>query len=246
METVEGRRAVYELLKSRGRVAKIYIAANIKPSDIVEKIEALANKQGVRVERVDKQRLDELSQSRAHQGVIAAVEAFRYASFAELAESLDIAQNPVVVLLDGITDPQNFGALLRSADASGVAGVIVAKRRVAPVTAAVHKASAGATAYVRIAQVSNLVYTIEELKDMGFWIVGASEKSHELYFELDLKRPIAIVLGSEGAGISRLISEKCDYLVAIPMEGHVASLNVSVAGALMMYEALRQRIENRE
>ncbi|PIU27999.1 MAG: 23S rRNA (guanosine(2251)-2'-O)-methyltransferase RlmB [Candidatus Aquicultor secundus] len=242
METVEGRRAVYEVLKSRGRVTKIYIAAQTKPSDIVEKIEALANKQGIRVDRVDKQRLDELSRSRAHQGVIATIESYRYASFAELAESLDITQNPVVVLLDGITDPQNFGALLRSAEASGVAGVIVAKRRVSPVTAAVHKASAGATAYVKIAQVSNLAYTIDELKEVGFWVVGASEKSRELYFELDLNRPIAIVLGSEGAGISRLISEKCDYLVAIPMQGHVSSLNVSVAGALMMFEALRQRL----
>ncbi len=242
METVEGRRAVYELLKSRSRITKLYMAAQTKPSDIIEKIEALANKQGIRIERIDKQRLDELSHSRAHQGVIAAVESYKYASFAELAESLDISQNPVVVLLDGITDPQNFGALLRSADASGVAGVIVAKRRVSPVTAAVHKASAGATAYVKIAQVSNLVYLIEELKEMGFWVVGASETASELYFDLDLDRPIAIVLGSEGAGISRLISEKCDYLAAIPMRGHVSSLNVSVAGALMMFETLRQRL----
>ena len=242
METVEGRRAVYELLQSRRQAVKILIAKNIKPSDIVKKIEALANEQGIRIDRVDKERLDELSQSRAHQGVIAIVEHYHYLSFAELSKGLDKSKNPVLLILDEITDPQNFGALIRSADAAGVSGIIVAKRRSAPMSAVVHKASAGATAYVKIAQVSNLAYTIDDLKEMGFWIAGASERAERLYFEADLNLPVAIVLGSEGKGISRLVSEKCDFMVAIPMEGHVSSLNVSVAGALLMYEALRQRI----
>ncbi|MCL6471275.1 MAG: 23S rRNA (guanosine(2251)-2'-O)-methyltransferase RlmB [Firmicutes bacterium] len=241
METVEGRQAVYELLKSRKHINKIYIAQNVKPSDILSKIEALANKQGVSIERVDRQHLDELSRSRSHQGVIALVEPYKYLSLAEFLKGIDMAKKPVILLLDGVTDPQNFGAIIRSADAAGIAGIIVTKRRVAPVTATVHKASAGATAYVKIAQVSNLAYTIDDLKEEGFWVIGASEKAVQVYFKADLNMPIAIVLGSEGKGLSRLIAEKCDLLVAIPMKGHVSSLNVSVAGALLMYEALRQR-----
>ncbi|HEY3375649.1 MAG TPA: 23S rRNA (guanosine(2251)-2'-O)-methyltransferase RlmB [Candidatus Aquicultor sp.] len=243
MDTVEGRRPVYELLRSSRQVTRVLIAKNVKPSSAIKDIETLANKKGIRIDRVDGARLDEISQSRVHQGVIAQVEGYQYYSFADLAHSLDIGRNPVLLLLDGVTDPQNFGALIRTANAAGVAGIIVTKKRVAPVTAAVHKASAGATAYTKIAQVSNLVYTIEDLKEMGFWIVGTSDTANEYYFDADFKRPIAIVLGSEGKGISRLVAEKCDYLVAIPMKGEVASLNVSVAGAIVMYEALRQRME---
>jgi len=241
LESVEGRRAVYELLRSPRRVSKILLAKSIKPSDIIEKIEALANKQGIRIDRVDKQRLDEVSRSRAHQGVIAIVEPYGYISFSEFAQGLDISKSPVVLILDEVTDPQNFGALIRTADAAGIEGVIVTKRRSAPITAAVHKASAGATAYMKIVQVSNLSYAIEDLKEMGFWITGASEKADRAYFELDFRQPTAIVLGSEGKGISRLVAEKCDFLARIPMKGRVSSLNVSVAGALFMYEALRQR-----
>lgn len=242
METVEGRRAVYELLKSSQQVAKIYIAKNLKPSDIVEKIEALATKQGVHIDRVDKLKLDEMSKTGVHQGIIALAEPFKYLTFAELAKSLNTDKKPALLLLDGITDPQNFGALLRTADAAGISGVIVTKKRASPITPAVHKASAGATAYVKIAQVSNLTYTINDLKKMGFWIVGASEKAGKLYFEADFNLPVAIVLGGEGKGVSRLVKEKCDYLVSIPMKGKISSLNVSVAGGILMYEVLRQRL----
>src|SRR3990172_2726893 len=165
------------LRSSSQRVNRLLVAKNIvpkAPTDIMAKIEALAHEQGVRIDRIDRRELDELATSRAHQGVVAIVEEpYRYLSLGEFAHSLDIAQRPVVLLLDGVTDPQNFGALLRSADATGVAGVIVAKRRSAPVTAAGHKASAGATAYVKLVQVSNLSYAIDELKEMGFWVVGA-------------------------------------------------------------------------
>jgi len=219
------------------------LAKNIKPSDIIERIEALASKQGVRIEKVDKSQLDEIAQSMAHQGVVAIVEPYKYLSFSELVENMDIKENPVLLILDEVTDPQNFGALIRTADAAGVAGVIISKRRASPMTAVVHKASAGATAYTKIAQVSNLAYTIDDLKEMGFWVIGAAEKADELYFEADFNLPVVIVLGSEGKGISRLITEKCDFLVAIPMKGRVPSLNVSVAGALLMYEALRQRVK---
>jgi len=241
METVEGRRAVYELLQSSRRVKRILIAKQIKPTDIMEKIEALAKRQGVRIDIADKQRLDEVADSRAHQGVIAYVEAYGYLTFAELSSRLDVSAKPVLLLLDGVTDPQNFGALIRTADATGAAGVIITKRRSSPVTAVVHKASAGATSYVDIAQVSNLSYAIEELKEMGFWVVGTSEEADRFYYEIDLNMPLALVLGSEGSGLSRLVLEKCDYLAAIPMKGRVSSLNVSVAGAVMLYEALRQR-----
>ncbi|MBE0446531.1 MAG: 23S rRNA (guanosine(2251)-2'-O)-methyltransferase RlmB [Actinobacteria bacterium] len=241
METVEGRRAVYELLRSSRHIGRVLIARNIKPSDIIVKIEALANKRGIRIDRVERQELDDISQSRAHQGVVAIVRPYNYLSFSEFARGLDIGKNPVLLLLDGITDPQNFGALVRTADAAGIDGIIVTKRRSAPITAAVHKASAGATAYMKIVQVSNLSYAIDALKEMGFWVVGTSEKADRVYFKVDFRQPTAIVLGSEGAGISRLVAEKCDYLAAIPMKGQVSSLNVSVAGALLMYEALRQR-----
>jgi len=244
LETVEGRQAVFELLKSRKRVSKLLLAKNIKPSDIVERIEALASKQGVRIERVDKRQLDEIAQSMAHQGVVAIVESYKYLSFSELTEGMDIKAKPVLLILDGVTDPQNFGALIRTADGAGVTGIIVSKRRVSPMTAVVHKASAGATAYMKIAQVSNLAYAIDDLKEMGFWIIGATGDAGKFYFEADFNLPVAIVLGSEGKGISRLITEKCDFLVAIPMKGRVSSLNVSVAGALLMYEALRQRAMN--
>ena len=241
METVEGRRTVYELLRSAGRVEKILIAKESKPTDILEKIEALAKEQGVRIDTVDKDRLDDIAGSRAHQGVIAYITAYEYLPFTELCSGLDIATNPVILLLDGVTDPQNFGALIRSADATGAAGVVITKRRSAPVTAAVHKASAGATAYVDIAQVSNLSYAIDELKEMGFWVVGASEKAKRAYYEIDLNMPLVVVLGSEGGGLSRLVAEKCDFLASIPMKGNISSLNVSVAGAVLLYEALRQR-----
>jgi 23S rRNA (guanosine2251-2'-O)-methyltransferase len=242
LETVEGRHPVYEMLKSSRRVAKVLIADNLKASDIIADIETLAKKQGVLVSRVDRRDLDEFTGSRAHQGVMAVLKTpHEHLSFADFANELDIGKSPIVLVLDEITDPQNFGALIRTADAAGVAGIVVSKRRSAPMTAAVHKASAGATSYVNIAQVSNLVYTIEDLKEMGFWIVGASEKARQSYYEADLTGPIAIVLGSEGKGISRLLREKCDFLISIPMKGKLSSLNVSVAGALLMFEAVRQR-----
>ncbi|MBS3908109.1 MAG: 23S rRNA (guanosine(2251)-2'-O)-methyltransferase RlmB [Actinobacteria bacterium] len=241
METVEGRRTVYELLRSAGRVEKILIAKESKSTDILDKIEALARKQGVRIDTVDKDRLDDIAGSRVHQGVIAYISAYEYLPFSEFCSRLDITAKPVVLLLDGVTDPQNFGALIRSADATGAAGVVVTKRRSAPVTAAVHKASAGATAYVDITQVSNLSYAIDELKEMGFWVVGASEKAGRAYYDIDFNMPLVVVLGSEGGGLSRLVAEKCDFLAAIPMRGEISSLNVSVAGAVLLYEALRQR-----
>lgn len=242
METVEGRHPVYEMLKSSHRVAKILIANNLKASDILTDIETLAEKQGVIISRVDRRDLDEFTGSRAHQGLMAILKTpHEHLSFTDFANELDIADNPLILVLDGVTDPQNFGALIRTADAAGMDGIVVSKRRSAPMTAAVHKASAGATSYVKIAHVSNLVYMIEDLKEMGFWIVGASEKAEQTYFEADLTGPIAIVLGSEGKGISRLLREKCDFLVSIPMKGQVSSLNVSVAGALIMFESIRQR-----
>jgi 23S rRNA (guanosine2251-2'-O)-methyltransferase len=242
LDTIEGRHPVYEMLKSSRRVAKVLIANNLKTAEIIADIEALAKKQGVLVSRVDRRDLDEFTGSRSHQGVMAIIkEPQEFLSFADFANDLDMDLNPVVLMLDEITDPQNFGALIRSADAAGIDGIIIPKRRSAPMSAVVHKASAGASSHMKIVQVSNLVYTIEDLKEMGFWVMGASEKAKQQYFEIDLKGPIVIVMGSEGRGISRLLREKCDFLAAIPMQGNVASLNVSVAGAILMFEVVRQR-----
>ncbi|MBI4733520.1 MAG: 23S rRNA (guanosine(2251)-2'-O)-methyltransferase RlmB, partial [Rubrobacteridae bacterium] len=205
-------------------------------------IEALAKKQGILVSRVDRRDLDEFTGSRVHQGVIAILkEPQEFLSFADFAAELDMDSNPIVLILDEVTDPQNFGALIRSADAAGIDGIIISKRRSAPMSAAVHKASAGASLHMKIVHVSNLVYTIEDLKEMGFWVTGASEKAKQQYYEIDFTGPMVIVLGSEGKGISRLLREKCDFLAAIPMYGKVSSLNVSVAGAILMFEAVRQR-----
>jgi 23S rRNA (guanosine2251-2'-O)-methyltransferase len=165
---------------------------------------------------------------------------FQYYSFKKLLG--DIGRiNPFLLVLDGITDPQNFGALLRSAESCGVTGVIIAKRRSSPVTAAVFKASAGGIFHLKLVRVANLVTTLKELKKKGVWVVGTAPEAEVAYFAVDFKLPLAIILGSEHRGISRLLREECDLLISIPMLGNIKSLNVSVAGALIMYEVMRQR-----
>ncbi|WP_456432250.1 23S rRNA (guanosine(2251)-2'-O)-methyltransferase RlmB [Thermosulfuriphilus sp.] len=181
-----------------------------------------------------------------HQGVMAYVEAFRYACLEEIRAAWQRASEaPFVLLLDQITDPHNLGALIRSAEAAGVHGVIIPKHRAARVTGTVEKASAGATEHVLISRVTNLVRTINWLKEEGLWIVGAAPQAKQLLYEVDFRTPVAIVIGSEGRGLRRLVAESCDIMARIPLRGRISSLNASVAGALFLFEVVRQRLDKR-
>jgi len=241
MDMLEGRNSVLEALRSDRTINKILISKGDKEGSI-KQIIALAKEKGVVVQETDRISLDKISTTRAHQGVIAFVAAKDYV---EVEDILEIAkskgEDPFVILLDGITDPQNFGSILRTANAVGAHGVVIPKRRAIGLTAAVSKASAGAIEYVPVARVTNLSQTIEYLKEQNLWIVGTDQSGEKSFYESDLKGPIALVIGSEGEGMSRLVSEKCDFIVNIPMKGEISSLNAAVAGAIVMYEILKQK-----
>lgn len=237
---LEGRNAILEVLKTERDIEKVYIQKGDLEGTI-RKIVAQAVDKGVVVQEISKQKMDELSQTKNHQGVIAVVSAHEYA---ELQDIFDAAatknEKPFIIILDEITDPHNLGAILRSADAAGAHGVIIPKRRSVGLTAVVGKTSAGAIEYVPVVRVTNIAKTIDELKKLGVWIACADMKGTD-YYDADLKGSIALVIGSEGDGVGRLIKEKCDFTVTIPMYGKISSLNASVAGGLLMYEVVRQR-----
>ncbi|NLJ33982.1 MAG: 23S rRNA (guanosine(2251)-2'-O)-methyltransferase RlmB [Firmicutes bacterium] len=241
-DTIEGRNTVLEALRSGGRpLHKIYMLAG-KKSGPLREIQRLAQKKGIDLEEVGRGRLNQLAITRNHQGVIALAAAKEYV---ELATILNLArerrEDPFLLILDGIEDPHNLGALLRSAEGAGVHGVVIPKRRAAQLTAAVGRASAGAMEYMAVAQVTNLTRAIKELQEQGIWVAGAHPQGEKLYTDADLTGPIAIVIGAEGRGIRRLIKENCDFLLSLPMKGRISSLNASVAGSLFMYEVVRQR-----
>ena len=238
---IEGRNPVIEALRSGRDIEKILISKGNKEGSI-KKIMAMAKENRVFVQYVDKNKINQISTSGAHQGVIAYVAAYRYH---ELEEILDAARSKeediILIILDEITDPHNLGSIIRTADAVGVHGVIIPKRRSVGLTAAVAKTSAGAIEYVPVTRVTNLSRTIDYLKEQGIWVVGADMDGEKLHYDSDLAGNIAFIIGSEGKGISRLVKEKCDFLVKLPMMGRVSSLNASVAASILMYEALRQR-----
>jgi len=200
-----------------------------------------AERRGIDVRSVDRAELDRLANGGAHQGVVAHLAQFRQYGLAELMESASGV--PLIVVVDGVEDPQNFGAIVRTADAVGVDGVVYQTRRAAPTSAAAMRASAGAMAHVRLAPVVNIARTIEELKSLGVWSVGLDASAPLRYHEVDLDQPLALVLGAEGKGLRRLVRERCDWLVSLPMCGQVSSLNVSVAAGVVLYEAIRRRGE---
>ncbi len=238
---IEGRNPVIEALRSGRDIEKILISKGNKEGSI-KKIMAMAKENRVFIQYVDKNKINQISTSGAHQGVIAYVAAYRYH---ELEEILDAARSKeediILIILDEITDPHNLGSIIRTADAVGVHGVIIPKRRSVGLTAAVAKTSAGAIEYVPVTRVTNLSRTIDYLKEQGIWVVGADMDGEKLHYDSDLAGNIAFIIGSEGKGISRLVKEKCDFLVKLPMKGRVSSLNASVAASILMYEALRQR-----
>lgn len=218
-----------------GTVRRLRIAerAGERLREVIEQ----ATQAGVRVERVPQEAIDRLARGVTHQGVIADVESERAVGLQELAEG----PSPLIVVLDAIEDPHNLGAILRTADAAGVSGVVVQSRRSALHAGTVAKTSAGALSHVRVAEVVNIARAIEELKELGVWSVGLAGEAEQSYDEVDLTGPVALVMGAEGAGLRRLVREKCDFLVSIPMAGHVGSLNVSVAAGIALFEAVRQR-----
>lgn len=236
-----GRNTVLEAIKSGRTINKILVAKGEHYGSIRE-ILAHAKVNKIIVNEVMGAKLDEMAKGIRHQGVAAFVAPVEYQDFdSMLSEAFESDESPILVLLDEIQDPHNFGAILRSCDATGVKGVIIPKRRSCPLSQAVAKTSSGAIEYVPVARVTNIAQTIKILKQKGFWIVGADMNGDKKYFDADMKGPLVIVIGSEGEGISRLTKESCDFLVQIPMKGRVTSLNASVAGSLLLYEALRQR-----
>ncbi|HWI66389.1 MAG TPA: 23S rRNA (guanosine(2251)-2'-O)-methyltransferase RlmB [Symbiobacteriaceae bacterium] len=238
---IEGRIPVLEALKAGREINKLLVAKGAREGSILQVI-GVAREQGVIIQEVDRARLDTLAPGRNHQGVIAMVAAHTYAEVDDIfAAAQAKGEDPLILVLDGIEDPQNLGSLLRTADAVGAHGIIIPERRAAGLTETVAKVSAGAVEYVPVARVVNISRTIEELKERGVWVVGTHQDAKELYHQARLTGPLAVVIGGEGKGIGRLVSEKCDFMVRLPMLGHVTSLNAAVAGAILVYEIRRQR-----
>ena len=239
---IEGRNALNEALRAGRTIDKLYVASGDIDRSL-SRLVAQAKQAGAVVVRTERAHLDQMSPTGAHQGVIASVAAHGYASLDEVfARAQSRGEAPLIVLCDGLSDPHNLGAILRSAECAGAHGVVIPKRRSVGLTAVVAKASAGALEYMPVVRVSNIASAIRELKDRGVWVLGAAGEGTTTLYEADLRGPTAIVIGSEGDGMSRLTAEQCDYLVRIPMKGEITSLNASAAAAILLYEAVRQRI----
>ena len=239
--TIEGRNAVMEAFRAGKTIDKLFVLDGCQDGP-VRSIVREAKKRDTIIQFVAKERLDQMSETGKHQGVIAYAAAYHYAQVEEMlqaAEEEGVA--PFLILLDGIEDPHNLGAIIRTANLSGAHGVIIPKHRAAGLTATVAKTSAGALNYTPVAKVTNLGKTMEELKEKGMWFVCADMGGESMY-QLDLRGPIGLVIGNEGSGVSRLVKEKCDFVASIPMKGDIDSLNASVAAGVLSYEVVRQRM----
>lgn len=240
-----GRNPVLELLSSDRDIEKIYIKRGEREGSL-SKIYAMAREKKIPISEVDKSRLDEMTHGGVHQGVAAIAAMKEFVSVADIVNiARDKGEKPLIVVLDGVEDPHNVGAVIRCVDGAGAHGIIVGKRHGAPMGQTVFKASAGAAEHVPVAKVTNIAAAIDELKELGVWTFAA-DMDGDSVFDTDFDCPAAIVLGNEGSGISRLVREKCDFTVSIPMMGKVNSLNVSTAGAVMLFEALRSRKKQRK
>lgn len=241
LNKLEGRNPVLEALKSKRPINKILISKGEKEGSI-KQIITLAKESGIVLQEVEKSILDSMSSTHSHQGVIAYVSVKEYVEVEDILKIAEEKNEPAfLIILDSITDVQNLGSIIRTANAVGAHGIIIPKRRAVGLTATVSKASAGAIEYVPIARVTNLAQTIEQLKKNNIWVVGTDTSGEKAFFENDLRGPVALVIGSEGEGMGKLIREKCDFVVNIPMKGEISSLNAAVAGAIVMYEILKQR-----
>lgn len=240
-DMLEGRNPVFEALKAGRQIDKILIAKGGSKGSIT-RILAIAKERKILISEVERAKLDLISQTNAHQGIIAYTAAADYVSVRDI---LEVAKNkgeaPFIIICDSLNDSHNLGSIIRTAECCGAHGVIIPKHRSVGLSAACAKAAAGATEYMGVCKVTNLARTIEDLKKEGLWICGTDATGDKLMYDADLKGPIALVIGSEGEGMSRLVKESCDFLVRIPMSGHINSLNASNAAAVLMYEAVRQR-----
>lgn len=239
--TIEGRNAVLEAFRSGKPIDKIFVLDGCQDGPVLT-IKREAKKADALIKYVSKERLDQMSETGKHQGIIAYAAAYEYASVEDILQrAADKGEPPFVILLDGIEDPHNLGAIIRTANQAGAHGVIIPKNRAVGLTATVAKASAGALHYTPVAKVTNLGKTIEELKKEGLWFV-CGDMDGETMYHLDLKGAIGLVIGNEGDGVSRLVKEKCDFIASIPMKGDIDSLNASVAAGILSYEIVRQRL----
>lgn len=243
-DIIVGRNPVREAIKAGRSVNKLLIAQGCQGKIQREFID-LAKERGILWQKIERQRLDTLTDGMNHQGVVAFVSPVAYVETEEiLATARQKNEPPFLILLDEINDPHNFGAILRTAEAAGVHGILIPKRRNVPLNATVAKTSAGAVEYVKVARIGNVNQTLINLKKEGLWVVGADMTGEQNYWEADLKVPLVLVIGSEGAGLGRLTKETCDFLVKIPMRGELNSLNAATAAAVLIYEATRQRIKS--
>lgn len=239
-EWIIGKNPVQEALRAGRSINKVMVSDQLQ-YQAFKKLEQLAKEQGVNVQKVPKKKIDQLVDGN-HQGVAASVAAYEYADLEDLfAKAEEKGEAPFFIICDEIEDPHNLGSILRTADAAGAHGVIIPKRRSVALTATVAKTSTGAIEYIPVARVTNLARTIDELKERFVWVVGTDAEGTEDYRQLDGGMPIALVIGSEGRGMSRLTKDKCDWTVSLPMAGRVTSLNASVAASLLMYEVHRKR-----
>lgn len=244
-DVLVGRNAVTEALKSSRGINKLWIASGDREGSVAE-IAALAKERGIVVQYVERAKIEALAGGHRHQGVLAYVAPVPYAELEDILKAAEAkGEAPFLVLLDELEDPHNLGALLRTADATGVHGILIPKRRSVSLNATVAKTSAGAVEYVPVARIGNIAQTLKKLKEKGFWVAGADMDGEKAYYEADLTGPLVLVVGSEGKGMSRLTKEACDFIVRMPMVGRINSLNASVAGSILMYESMRQRLQKK-
>ena len=242
-DQVEGRNSVIELLESGKDINKIFIEKGEKHGSIFKIIAMAKEKRVITVEK-DKRQMEEMAQNKNYQGVIALVPPFEYCEIEDILDKAkEKGEDPFVLILDGIEDPHNLGSIIRTAETAGVHGVIIPKRRAVGVNSTVAKVSAGAVEHMLVARVTNITDAIEKLKKEGLWICGTDINTDKYYYEQDLTGPIGIVIGNEGSGMSNKVTKKCDFLVKIPMQGKVTSLNASVSAGIVIYETLKQRLQ---
>lgn len=234
---VYGKNVVMQMLKNQSEIQRLYLLAGSKHLDI----EKEAQKNGVTITYMQRNKMDTIAKSTKHQGIIAQIKEYKMYSMDEILRAIPSGKQPLLVMLDGLEDPHNLGAILRTCDCVGVDGVIIGKHRSVSLTPTVAKVSTGAIDTIKVAQVTNLTQTLKDLKQQGYWVVGADGYQATDYRKVDYNMPIVLVIGSEGFGISRLVQKECDYCVSIPMVGEVSSLNASIATAVLLYQIYSQR-----
>lgn len=240
-DKIAGVNSIMEALRAGRKIHKIYIQEG-REGKRIEELTKFASGKGIYIQYVEKQRLDKMYTHTNHQGIVAQVESYQYSTIEEVLEIAAMkGEEPFILILDGIEDPQNLGSIIRTAECAGVHGVVIPRHNAAEVTETVAKASAGAIEYMKIVQETNIVNTINNLKKQGLWVIGADMSGSSDYFATQLPTPTALVIGGEGRGMRRLVKENCDIIVKIPMAGKIESLNASVAAALLIYEVVRQR-----